>query len=414
METLEPAVLIRAMLVAAGLGAAVGLERQIGRSDIAVGARTFALFAIWGAAAGYAGDRYGGAAFVAMTLVFGALVVAWYLVEAQRTKDVGTTTEAAALVVFVIGLLSWSGQFVTALALAVGTAALIGSKDVLHGLGRRLSDEDARSVLQFGVITAVVLPVVPDQNLGPFGALNPREVWLMVVLVSAIGLAGYVALRIYGQRGLSLTGVLGGIVSSTAVTLGFSRMSRTAPDTAPALAAGVLGASALMYPRVLVEAGVIDQGFSRRLAPVITILFVLVGLAAGYWWRHRRHDVGDGDLQLDNPLSLKVALQFGALYGLVILVSKALLETVSDQSLYLVGIVSGIADVDAITLSTANLVADGLDPRVGAQAVVLAVITNTALKGLLVAALGSGRLRRAVTTVLLPTALVGLALVWTL
>lgn len=405
--------IVTAFVVAAGLGALVGLERQLGREEDATyaGARTFAFYAAWGAAAGYVGDEYGDAAFVVATAGFIALVVVGYVMASRRTTDWGTTTEAAAFVVFAVGVLAWQDQLVAAVAIAVGTTALLRAKESLHQLSERFSDEDVRAVLQFGVITAVVLPLVPNEDLGPLGAFNPFEIWLMVVLVSAIGLVGYLALRLIGARGLGLTGVLGGLISSTAVTLGFSRMSKGQGLLRAVLAGGILGASALMYPRVLIEAQLVSPELAGELVWPLVALGLLVGIAAVYWLVRGGRTRSEGAVEFRNPLTLGVALQFGLLYAAVVFISKAALERVTDSSLAAVGAVSGINDVDAITLSMANLVRDGLDPVPAARAVLAAVVVNTAVKAGLVVWLGSRRLAAPVVAVLLPAALVGLVAV---
>ncbi len=402
--------IISAFVAAAGLGALIGLERQVTRFDeepesldTYAGVRTFALYGMWGAGAGFFGDRFGSTAFLVAALAFGGLLIANYLSLALRLGDWGTTTESAAFVTFIIGALAWAEQFVAALALAIGVAALLRAKDFFHGLSDRFSDDDIRAVLQFGAITAIVLPLIPNEDFGPFDAINFRKIWLMVIFVSAIGLTGYVALRILGSRGLTLTGLLGGLVSSTAVTLGFSRMSKTSPaGLTRALSAGVVAASGLMYARVLVEAYVIEPELGDRLAVPLVVLFVLVQGAAFVMWRRARvADEADAGLKLSNPLTLSSALQFGALYGVIIFVSKALLDRASEASLNLVGAVSGINDVDAITLSTADLVeTSGLDPGVGAQVVMAAVTVNTLVKGGMAIALGSKQLGKSVGSIL--------------
>jgi uncharacterized membrane protein (DUF4010 family) len=392
-----------ALLAAAGLGAVVGLERQEHHEqggDPVAGARTFALYGLWGAATALFADRYGGAAFAVGAAAFAGLILVAYVLETRRREDYGTTTEAAALATFAVGVLAWNELYVPAVAITVGLAALLRAKEWFHRLSDRYSDDDVRAVLQFAVITAVVLPLVPDEDIGPFGAINPREIWLMVVFVSAIGLAGYLALRIVGSRGLGVTGLLGGLVSSTAVTLGFARMSQREDGLRSALVSGILAASGLMYVRVLVEAFVIAPDLGRRLTPLMVGLFLAVEGAALWWWT--RPATGDqaSDVDLRNPLTLSIALQFGALYGVIVFFSKFLTDRVSDASLSIVGAVSGINDVDAITLSTANLVRDGLAVDVAARVVVAAVAVNTLVKGGLAVALGSRRLGIAVATVL--------------
>lgn len=403
-----------AFLAAAGFGAVIGLERQAGKHDESVlfGARTFALYGLWGSFAAFLGDRYGTAALVVAAAGFLALVVAAYAIAARETGDLGTTTEAAAVAAFLTGVLAFEELWVPALAVAVGTAALLRSKEPLHRLTDRFTDEDIRAVLQFAVITALVLPLIPDTDLGPYGAFNPREIWLMVVLISAVGLAGYVALRALGSKGLVLTGLLGGLVSSTAVTLGYSRMARVQAELGPGLAAGVLAASTVMYPRVLGEAAVLSSALARELAiPLVAMGVVVGGATVATWLRFGRQTDSDPKLEFKNPLTLGVVLGFGLLYAAIVFFSEFLINEVSASSVQLVGAISGINDVDAITLATGNLVRDGLDPSAGAQTVLVAVVVNTAVKAALAWFIaGAGWYRRAVAVGLVPAAALGLVL----
>lgn len=405
---MDDAALLIPFLVAAGLGAIVGMERQIRPDDTGTGARTFALYATWGAGSAFLADRFDVTALLGGLLAMTALVVMRYFWDIRTSGDAGITTELAAFVTFAIGVLAFDRLYVVAIALAIGLAALLRSREFIHGLGERFSDDDVVAVLQFAVITAIVLPLAPDQAFGPFEAINPRQIWAMVVFVSGIGLLGYIALRVLGKRGLGLSGILGGFVSSTAVTLGFSRLSKTSPELNLALVAGVVGASGLMYPRVLVEALVIDRQLAARLAiPLLILGVVVIGLAV--WWLRMSENGSDGDdadvVEVRNPLNLATAIQFGLLYGLIVFVSKAVVDTFSESSLLLVAGLSGLNDVDAITLSTANLVADGgLAASVGAQAVLLAVAVNTVVKAGIAWFLGGRQLARAVVLVLLPAA----------
>lgn len=396
--------MIIAFAAAAGLGAVVGLERQTSHRsdpDDYAGARTFALYAVLGALGGFSADEYGPVAWLFWASAALALVIASYVFAFRQTGDWGTTTEAAAIVTFGVGALVWADRVVVAVALVVGTIALLRAKDPIHALGRKFSDEDVRAAVQFGVISAIILPLLPDESYGPLAAFNPREIWLMVVLVSGVGLAGYIGLRVKGSGGLVFTGLVGGLISSTAVTLGFSRMSRRHPELRHLLEAGILGASGLMYFRVLALALVVAPALAEVLAVPLIGLGVVV-LAAGLvaWIRaNRGMPVGDA-FELRNPLSLPVALQFGALYAAVVFVAKLLLDQFSATALNVVGALSGINDVDAINLSMANLVNDGLSATDGARAVLIAVAVNTAVKAMMVAGLGDRRQLRAVIAVL--------------
>ncbi|MBI5157990.1 MAG: DUF4010 domain-containing protein [Acidimicrobiia bacterium] len=408
--------LILRFALALALGALIGLERQIGHGDesrAAAGLRTFALYALWGAGAGFMGSEYGAGGFTVAAAAFGGLLVVEYWMVGRR-GDTGTTTEAAAFAAFIAGVLAWNGEEVTALALAVSVAALLQAKAWVHGTLSRFSDEDLRALIRFGVLTAVILPLVPNEALGPFDAINPFQIWLMVVFVAGIGLAGYIALRLLGPKGLAPTGLLGGLVSSTAVTLGFARMSKRTPDVTDALCAGVLAASGLMYVRVLIETAVVDADITRPLIFPLAGLFVFVEGAAAWWWWHSRRRQADSGLKVRNPVTIGSALQFGLVYGVVAFAATVLVDRVSEASLSIVAAVSGVNDVDAITLAASNLVHDGqVAATSGARAVLAAVAVNTLVKAALAVAVGSRRLGMRVAAVLIPAAM-GAGAAWAL
>lgn len=396
-------IIVHAVLAAA-LGGLIGLERQVSMRHVEgslAGMRTFALYGLWGLGSAWLGGEFGPAAFAVTAAAFGALIVAEYVIVGQQGAT-GTTTEAASFVAFLIGVLVWAGFQVAALGIAVGVAALLQSKVWIHGRISAFSGDDMRAVLRFGVLTAVILPLVPNRFMGPFDAFNPFQVWRMVVFVAAVGLVGYIALRVLGPRGLAPTGLIGGLVSSTAVTLGFSRMARRTPELSGALGAGILAASGIMYLRVLIWASALAPALARTLVWPLVALFVIVeGSAAVFWWRAAKRDSADPDLEIRNPVTLTSALQFGLIYAVVVVAAKGLVERVSDALLSIVGAVSGINDVDAITLATSNLVADGtVATTIGAAAVIAAVAVNTVVKGALAVGLGGRALGRVVGPVL--------------
>jgi uncharacterized membrane protein (DUF4010 family) len=391
-------------VIAATLGGLIGLERQVSRRHVDTpfsGMRTFALYAVWGLGSGLLGAEFGPTAFAVAAGAFGALLVVEYWHVGKR-GETGTTTEAASFVAFLVGVIVWAGFQVAALAVSVGVAFLLQSKVWVHGTVSKFSDEDLRALLRFGVLTAVILPLVPNRFMGPFEALNPFQVWLMVVFVAGVGLVGYVAIRLIGPQGLAPTGLIGGLVSSTAVTLGFSRMARRSPELSGALSAGILAASGLMYARVSLWTLALAPALAQRVVVPLVALFVLVeGAAAVSWWRSTRKYKVDPDLDLRNPVTVTSALQFGALYAVVIVAAKGLVDKVSDASLSVVGAASGINDVDAITLATANLVRDGgVGAPAAAKAVIAAVTVNTIVKGTMAMTIGGRRLGVAVASVL--------------
>jgi uncharacterized membrane protein (DUF4010 family) len=391
-------------VIAAALGGLIGLERQVSRRQVDMpfsGMRTFALYAVWGLGSGLLGAEFGPAAFAMAAGAFGGLLVVEYWHVGKR-GETGTTTAAASFVAFLVGVIVWAGFQVAALSVSVGVAFLLQSKVWVHGTVSRFSDEDLRAVLRFGVLTAVILPLVPNRFMGPFEALNPFQVWLMVVFVAGVGLVGYVAIRLIGPQGLAPTGLIGGLVSSTAVTLGFSRMARRSPEMVGALGAGILAASGLMYARVSIWTLALAPALARRVVIPLLVLFVVVeGAAAVWWWRAARTHEVDPDLDLRNPVTVTSALQFGALYAVVIVVAKGLVERLSEASLSVVAAASGINDVDAITLATSNLVREGgVGAPAAAKAVIAAVTVNTIVKGTLAASIGGRRLGVVVGSVL--------------
>ncbi|HUG75653.1 MAG TPA: DUF4010 domain-containing protein [Acidimicrobiia bacterium] len=391
-------------LLAAALGGLIGLERQVSMRHVEgslAGMRTFSLYGLWGLGSAWLGSEFGPAAFAVTAGAFGALIVAEYVVVGKQGAT-GTTTEAASFVAFLVGVLVWAGFQVAALGIAVGVAALLQSKVWLHGRISAFSGADMRAVLRFGVLTAVILPLVPNRFMGPFEAFNPFQVWRMVVFVAAIGLVGYIALRVLGPRGLGPTGLVGGLVSSTAVTLGFSRMARKKPELSGALGAGILAASGLMYLRVLIWAIALAPALARVLVvPLVGLFFIVEGVAAVVWWRATKRDDAAPDFEIRNPVTLTSALQFGLIYAVVVVAAKGLVDRVSDASLSIVGAISGINDVDAITLATSNFVAEGsVGTAAGAAAVMAAVAVNTVVKGVLATGIGGRALGRVVAPVL--------------
>lgn len=401
--------LVVAFAAGAGLGAVVGLERQLGEGEHRAGARTFALYGAWGVAAAYVGELFGGAAFAALALGFVGLVVASYLRAVSTTGDHGSTTEAAQVATFVAGVLAHQSEWVAAMVLAIATAVVLGVKPSVHRFAGRISDEDSRAFLQFAVVTGIVLPLVPDEAFGPYDAINPHEIWLMVVFVSAIGLVGYLGLRLVGSRSLGVTGMLGGLASSTAVTLGLSRLSRSAGALRPALAAGIIGAAALMFPRMLIEAWVTAPELALRIAPAAIALTLLTGASAA-WWLRRSAAADAESIDVRNPLTLSVAVQFAAVYGVIVLIARLLTAEAPEGSLVLLGAFSGLADVDAMTLTAGNLVSDGLAVDTAARAVLMAAAANTVVKVGLVAVLGTRELARSIAYTLVPVALLTAAL----
>jgi len=385
--------------VALGLGILIGLERERAKgAEGGAGVRTFALIALAGAIAGHLDQTLGlGWLSLAIFVAVGALVVSSYVLTSLH-GDTGIATEISALLAFLLGLLCVHGQLQVAAWVAVAMALMLALKDWLHRLARKIDSSDVEATLQFAIVTLIILPLVPDRDFGPvpLDVLNPYKVWLMVVLISGLNFASYLLIKIVGaEHGIGLAGLLGGLASSTAVTLGFSQRSRRAGEDASALALGILLAWTVMYFRVVVLTALISSQLGARLALVMGALCVVsLGASYGLWRRRRAQDRGEVSAG-QNPFELGEAIKFGLLFGIVVFVAKAAQVYLGDAGLYVAAGIAGLSDVDAITLAMADLArGDAQSLSIAARAIVIAVLANTLVKSAMAASLGSAELRR--------------------
>jgi uncharacterized membrane protein (DUF4010 family) len=391
------------------IGALVGIEREKRKSrepgpEIG-GLRTFILVALIGAIAGWlANTLHMPAILVAMLVIVGAGVLAGYVLAARATPaSLGLTTESAAIVVCLLGAMTTLGHRELAVPLGIVTAAVLAYKQPLHGFVETISWDDIFAGLRLLVATFIVLPLLPNRTIDPWGALNPYSLWLLVLLISSLSLVGYVGSRWLGaERGIVLTGLTGGLVSSTAVTLAFARQSRedTRPATGLTLACGLLLAWCIMFGRVIVEVLVVNRALvGRVLIPFVT-MGAATAIAAGVLFRRsltaeRQTAKKTTEVPLRNPFSLTEASKFGAFFAVVLLVVKLVQARFPGKGLYMVAGLAGLTDVDAITLSMAEYAKTG-DPHVAVGAIVLASLTNTLVKCGIVAVLGGTTLSRVV------------------
>lgn len=363
------------------IGLLIGLERER-HPGTRAGVRTFALIALAGSlSAMSAGEESG--LILAGLLVVAAAVIGAYLADPQGiASDFGTTTSITALVTYLLGVAVWRGHAEVAGATAIVVTALLHFKPELEGFSRRLTPQDVRSTLQFAVLSFVILPLVPDRGYGPFGALNPYNIWLMVVLVCGVSLAGYIAWRLLadGQR-LAVAGLVGGLVSTTATTLVYSRAARRDPAMAMPAAVIVMLASLVVYARIAVIAFVVAPGTAPQLGWVLG-----AGLAASlpatlFMWAHAGGALPGRGPEFANPTNLATALGFGGAYGAVLLASTWLADAAGSGGVLLVAAVSGLADVDAITLSSLRLArTDAIAVPEAVGAIGIAIVANLAFK----------------------------------
>lgn len=379
---------------ALGVGLLVGLQRERSGSAIA-GVRTFALLAMLGAVTAILAERFGAWTIAAGMVGVAALAVVGNMVRAPADESPGVTTEAAMLLIFAVGAMTVTGPMAAAVAVGAAAAVLLHIKPHLRGLIGRLSESDVKAIMQFAAIALIILPIVPDRPFGPFGVLNAHNIWLMVVLVVGISLLGYVAYRLVGERsGTALAGALGGLISSTATTASFARRSRGSPGAAGAAALAIILASTVVYGRVLVEVyAVAPRHFVVIAGPVGAMLAVSLVLAGVAWLRARDGQGVPPDQQ--NPAQLKGALLFAGLYAVVTVVVAAANHFFGHSGTYVVAAISGLTDMDAITLSTGRMASAGtLAPGQAATAIVIASMANLAFKTGMAAVIGGGALLR--------------------
>ena len=405
--------MIRHLAVALGLGLVVGVERGwrsrgVGEGVRSLGMRSFGLVGLLGGVIGTLADLYGpwllGLAFAGIA----GFTAVTYVAGSRASGDLGATTEIALLVTFALGALAAAGHEIEAAGAAIVTALLLGAKTPLHAFVERLDERELMATLQLLLAAVVIVPLLPDRGLGPWEAVNPRSVGLLALLIAGLSFAGYVAVRwLGGSRGTLVTALLGGLTSSTAVTVAFARAGRATPERAALLAAGIGLASAMMALRLALAVSVIAPEVALALAPPLAALAATPTLAA-LFIALRDDAAGDGAaLPLRNPLELQAALGWAALLALLSLLSRATFAWLGSAGLFLLAAVSGLADVDAIGLSLARLVPGSIDVETAARATACAALANTLAKGLLASLLGGRALALRAGAILLATLVAG-------
>jgi uncharacterized membrane protein (DUF4010 family) len=392
----ELAAPLEAFSTALGIGLLIGMERER-RPDSAAGLRTFALVAMLGCLFALLTEKTGGPwILVAGLLVISAAMVASNFSTQQEEKFRGFTSEAAIIVTYGLGAAIWFGYATLAVMLAIATTVLLYFKAELRQFSERMTPKDINSILQFAVLSLVILPILPSQDYGPYNAFNPRQIWWMVVLISGLALSGYLALRIIGARhGAALLGIFGGLASSTATTLMFSRHAKEHADLVRMAAIVILIANVMVMIRLGFVASVVAPNLAISVATVFAC-GVIPGVAmALYGWKILS---AGGDLpmpEVKNPTELKTAISFGLLYAVVLLASAWLQDIAGNKGLYIVALASGLTDADASVLSTLRLFnLDKISSGEAVVAVTLALMANLIFKIGLILSIGGKALAR--------------------
>lgn len=403
--------------IALAMGLLIGVERGWQKREAVegtrvAGVRTYGLIGLAGGIVALLSKQSG-------SLVLGLALVGWiaaqttvYVINRGRDDDVGMTSFVARLLVFLLGALAGLGEAAIAAAAAVVTVLLLSYKPVLHRWVQALEAEELHAGIKLLLISVVLLPILPNRGFGPWQALNPFEIWWMVVLIASISFMGYFAIRIGGARkGVIFTGLFGGLASSTALTLYFSRRSRQDAPAANILAMGVLLACGTMFPRMVLVATLINPAMFKALLVPALAMAVPIFLSALLFWR-QSHATRQMESPLKNPLELGAALSFGLLLVLILLLGRVLQDWFGDAGLLWLAGVSGVTDVDAINLSLSRMSVSDLAVPMAATGVMIAASTNNLTKAgmaLFVGGLGNG-IR--VGLPLLLSSAVGMATVW--
>ncbi|MDH3457725.1 MAG: MgtC/SapB family protein [Gemmatimonadota bacterium] len=393
--------LLYLLAVALGLGLLVGLQREWASSAIA-GIRTFPLITVFGTICGALAVSYGGWLLGAGLLAIAALIVMGNVAKLKRgDADPGMTTEVAILLMFGVGVALSAGYTIEAVVTGGGVAVLLHWKRPLHDLVGRIGQADVQAIFRLALIALVVLPLLPNRAYGPYEVLNPFTIWLMVVLIVGISMGAYVAYKLLGRRsGALVAGIMGGLISSTATTVSLARRSRTAATETRAAAVVILIASTIVFVRVLFELTVVipDQ-LTATAPPLVAMMLVMIVVSGGLYWTSRATFEAEPEDQ-EPPSELGAAIVFGLLYAAVLLGVAAAKANFGQPAMYVVAGLSGLTDMDAITLSTAQLIrSDDLDTETGWRLILVGAMANLVFKAGVVVALGHAQLIRRIATV---------------
>ena len=403
--------------IAFGLGLLVGLQREKANSELA-GVRTFTLIAILGVLAGFLSRDYQNPFILpVLGVALTSLLVAANFIKIKvfTNPDVGQTTEVAALLMFAIGAYLVMGDRVLGIVIGVSMSVLLYVKERLHGFINRLQEKDLSAIMTFAGISLVVLPILPNKTYGPYNVLNPQNIWLMITLIVGLSVLGYFIYKFVGKKlGIISNGVLGGLISSTATTFSYARKTVDTASISKMAAFVITVASAISLARVMVEIGVvIPEKLPVILLPLMVEFVVMALICLGMFYSINKDSKDDTMPEPENPAEFKSALVFGLIYGAILLAVAFANEEFGDDALYIVAIISGLTDVDAITLSLSQLIKiDALNVSTGWKLILLASLSNLVFKGVMAGILGTKQLAKWIALSFGVAIIVGIFLIW--
>ncbi len=405
--------LIWNLLIALLLGAIIGTQRGwVMRNSVegsrVAGIRTFSLVGLLGGLVAILADLYSplllGFALIALVI----LACIAFVMQQKKSRDISITGVVSLLVTFVLGSLAVSGEAVLAASAAVITAVVLDNKRELHQALQKLQEYELDAALRLLIISIVLLPLLPNQSYGPWNALNPYEIWWMVVLIASISFVGYFAIKIGGaKRGILFTSIFAGLSSSTALTLQFSHLSREQANISPLLASGILLSCGTMFPRLLIILFVINPQLVSLLWPIVMAMMAALYLPAWWIWRRSEVEQIEQSNKQSNPLALQSALFFGMMLAVIMLLSHTLAEWFGNTGVLILSALSGITDVDAISLALGRQSIQILSVTTAALGILIAASVNTIVKMSMVVAIGDKKLWLRVAPVMVGCVAVG-------
>ncbi|MEX1197643.1 MAG: MgtC/SapB family protein [Pseudohongiellaceae bacterium] len=416
-----PYELVMSLFAALAVGLLMGTERgwsdrQEQEGERIAGIRTFSIIGLLGGIMVLLSNETTAWLIVAGFASVSALIIVAHVLQVRKDNDVGTTTAFSMMLCFVLAAWAAHGQPVPAVAVTVIVISLLGYKPVLHSWLRHIQPRDFFAGIRLLIISLVLLPLLPDKGYGPWEALNPYWTWWMVVLISGLSFLGYVVIQLAGKKkGVLMTALFGGLASSTAVTISLARFAKQDRHNT-VFAIGVVLASAIMFIRVIIEVAVVYPGLLPALLLPLGTMFA--GLACAFTWLWYRQNTMEtrhqNDIAIKNPLQLNMALQFALVLSAVLFLSEAMEEWFGSQGVYALAVVSGLIDVDAITLALSRAARQDAETDVAAMGIILACIANTVFKSLLFACISGFRKHFRfpvlILTAMIPGILVALAM----
>ncbi len=376
---------VQNFLLALALGALIGLEREYAhyrnKGYEFAGIRTFPLISLFGALSAYFGEKVSIWILIVDLLLIGILaIIAYFTINKKIGHDAGATTEIAGIITFLMGALSYYQEITLAVILAVTITVILFARSMLHTFAKKIQKQELSDTLKFAVIAFVILPFLPNKGYGPYEIFNPFVIWLIVVFISGISFAGYILMKWFGEKGLTIAALLGGVASSTALTTSFAERSMGQKTLHKTLALGVILANGMMLARILVVVFVFNRDLFLKIAVPMISLMLFTAIFAYYLWKKSRV-IKEKVHELGSPFTLGPALKFGFIFALVLAFVKIAEIYFSSQGVYIVSFLSGFADVDAIIISLSQLAKGTLSLEAARIGIIIAALSNIALKG---------------------------------